>query len=83
MTKLSPAAQEVVNAYTSTPIENGAKPALAAALRAAADQVAPWDFDSDSGRLDDGALEFEAGQDCRNEAIRLELFAIADELEAQ
>ena len=39
MTKLSPAALAVVDAYTSTPIKNGAKPALAAALRAAADQI--------------------------------------------
>lgn len=39
MTELSPTAQAVMNAYVSSPIKNGDRPAVAAALRAAANQV--------------------------------------------
>jgi hypothetical protein len=39
MTDLSPAAQAVMDAYVSSPIRNGDRPAVAAALRAAADHV--------------------------------------------
>jgi hypothetical protein len=43
MTNLSPAAQTVLDAYWQTPIETGVHRPLAAALRAAADQVEPDD----------------------------------------
>jgi hypothetical protein len=39
MTELSPAAQTVLSAYVSSPIKNGDKPAIAAVLRAATDEV--------------------------------------------
>jgi len=38
-TPLSPAAQAVLNAYFSSPIRNGGRPAVAAVLRAAATQM--------------------------------------------
>jgi hypothetical protein len=47
MTELSPAAQAVLNAAYALPLKNG-QPSLAAALRAAADQVMPEPcFESD------------------------------------
>ena len=64
MTELSHAAQAVRKAYYSTN-NDLAGPALAAALRAAADQVVP------------------ANGSRKNNEIRAELLAIADELEAQ
>ena len=74
MTPLSPAAQAVMDAFESSKFAD--QSALAAALRAAADQVAPEDL-----------RECET---YTNEAIRLNLqgvrcriFAIAAELEAQ
>ena len=41
MTNLSPAAEAVYDAFICTPVECETKQALATALRAAADQVAP------------------------------------------
>jgi hypothetical protein len=41
MTDLSPAAQEVLDAFICCPVETSDQLALAAALRAAADQVVP------------------------------------------
>ena len=82
---LSPAAQAVSNAAKSSlDWEAGYLPnaVAAAALRAAADQVTPEDFAYDSGSFADGALEFEQGQNCRNEASRSGLLAIAAELKA-
>ena len=67
MTTLSPAAQAVLNAFWRQP---GDRSAIAAALRAAADQVVPPD---------------PCGNDCcitQCEQIRAELLAIATELEA-
>jgi len=63
MTELSPAAQAVRKAYYSTN-DDLAGPALAAALRTAADQVVP------------------ANGSRKNNEIRAELLAIADELKA-
>ena len=89
MADLSPAAKAVLDAYKDAPdvkyvngewIQDEAGQ-VAAALRAVADQVAPEGFAYDSGSLADGALEFEQGQDCRNEVIRSGLLAIAAELE--
>ena len=76
---LSPAAQAVLRAAGDS--EPGIYATIAAALRAAADQVTPEDFAYDSGSFADGALEFEQGQNCRNEAIRSGLLAIAAEME--
>jgi hypothetical protein len=45
MTDLSPAAQAVLDAAYALPLKNG-QPHLAAALRAAADQVAPAKLES-------------------------------------
>ena len=69
MTDLSPAAQAVLDAYETSYTESG----LVAALRAAADQVAPNDADEPRNCLP-MAIE------CQR--IRAELLAIAAELEA-
>jgi hypothetical protein len=73
MTKLSPAAQAVKNAVLALYADENVHqfgwqldaPTVAAALRAAADQVVP------------------ANGSRKNNEIRAELLAIADELEAQ
>jgi len=70
MTELSPAAQAVRKAYYSTN-DDLAGPALAAALRAAADQVVPSDAVEPRNNLP-MAIE------CQR--IRKELLAIANEL---
>jgi hypothetical protein len=70
---LFPAAQAVRKAYYSTD-DDLAGPALAAALRAAADQVAPSDADEPRNSLP-MAIE------CQR--IRAELLAIAAELEGK
>ena len=72
MTNLSPAAQAVWNAFKDAPICAEVK--LAAALRAAADQVAPSDAMEPRNYLP-MAIE------CQR--IRSELLAIAAELRAQ
>jgi hypothetical protein len=83
VTTLSPAAQAVLNAATSvchpeteivafqcTRLE------VAAALRAAADQVAPDDYASFTGHI-----EWDQGMEARSDSIREAILAIADELE--
>jgi hypothetical protein len=82
MTDLFPAAQAVLDAAYALPLKNG-QPHLAAALRAAADQVVPWQpqptEDSVGPTIDFGyawALFSKAND------IRQELIAIADELDA-
>jgi len=69
MADLSPAAQAVLDAYRSSHLSINN---LAAALRAAAEQVAP-------------EAEFYPGTCCERElkAVRSDLLAIATELEAQ
>jgi hypothetical protein len=89
MLELSPAAQAVINAAVeagggygrATPVLHAR---LAAALRAAADQIVPWQpeptEESVGPTVDFGyawALFSKAND------VRQELFAIADELEAQ
>ena len=71
MTNLSPAAQAVLDAAYALPLKNG-QPHLAAALRAAADQVVPIEYG-----LSDSYTHFE-----RQNPTREKLLAIADELEA-
>ena len=71
MTKLSPAALAVLDAYYCDVPLIGSK-RLAAALRAVADQVVPVD-----------ALYARSCCEFVGESARAELLAIADELEAQ
>ena len=84
MTDLSPAAQAVMNAFLDCSVDAGNYYAtrshqIAAALRAAADQVMPEEclarFPNDSAWQD--------GFTDANERIRAELLAIATELEGQ
>ena len=79
MTELSPAAQAVLDAYEkSNDCYREEWGQLAAALRAAADLTAPDDYQCFTGNL-----EWDAGMEARTDAIRENLLAIADELEAQ
>jgi hypothetical protein len=73
MTNLSPAAQAVLDAFICCPIETSDQLALAAAIRAAVDQVVPKTRAVDSD-LDYGAWE-------QQQRTRAEILAIADELE--
>jgi hypothetical protein len=67
MTNLSPATQTVAEAYWRMPVPNTQNHQLAAALRAAADQVVPEN----------------TGISYTKQDIRAALLAIADELEGQ
>lgn len=83
MTELSPAAQAVLDAFLGDAENTGLqmddlRENVAAALRAAADLVAPDDYKCYTKNL-----EWDAGMEARNDAIREELLAIAAELEAQ
>ena len=72
---LSPAAQAVLDASSDAPVGDGwnaDRLAIAAALRAAADQVVPAP-----------RLPYDSCCDVHASAIRAELLAIAIELEAQ
>jgi hypothetical protein len=75
MTNLSPAAQAVLDAYNAgfiRPVAVHHKPRIAAALRAAVNQVIPAD-----------ALYARSCCEFLGELNRKQLLAIADELEAQ
>jgi hypothetical protein len=79
MTDLSPAAQAVLDAFMDSPVDAGNYYAtrsrqIAAALRAAADQVVPSDTVEPRNYLP-------MAMECQR--IRSELLAIATELEAQ
>jgi hypothetical protein len=78
MTELSPAAQAVLGACRGSPLINHLihRLCLAAALRAAADQVAPEPNDIDEGSLSLAAIR----NRCK---VRDELLAIAAELEGR
>jgi hypothetical protein len=81
MTDLPPAAQAIVNAAVEAGGGYGrATPTLharlAAALRAAADQVAPEVYFAYTGNGD-----WDHGMEARNDTIREAILAIADELE--
>ncbi len=75
---LSPAAQAVWNAAYNTPEDCPYEHDLAAALRAAADQVAPEDYSSYTGHP-----EHDFAMEARNDSVREAILAIADELENQ
>jgi propanediol dehydratase small subunit len=76
MTELSPAAQTVLDAYDNSPFDEdcGDRVAIAAALRAAADQVVPWEM-----WLGTDETCYAYYRQRRN--TRRQLLAIADELE--
>lgn len=74
MTDLSPAAQAVLDAFICCPVEASNQLALAAALRAAADQVVPEE------PLYGGDQRWMYERDTR-QASRKKLLAIAAELE--
>ncbi len=79
MTDLSPAARAVWEAFrqfdeAGMHVDYDVK--IAAALRAAADQVAPDDYKCFTGNL-----EWDAGMEARTDEIRENLLAIAAELE--
>jgi hypothetical protein len=75
MTKLSPTAQAVLDAVREI-CPAPADEIAAVALRAAADQVAPDDYESFTGHYD-----WDSGLETRNNSIREGLLCIADELE--
>jgi hypothetical protein len=78
---LSPAAQAVLDASSDAPVGDGwnaDRLAIAAALRAAADQVVPeQELDDVPGRFVNGCCH------SQRQSTRAELLAIAAELEAQ
>ena len=76
-TNLSFAAQEVYDAFICTPIEFSDKKALAAALRAAADHVVPQTPEPAGSKPTAAWHRWNV-----TGALRLNLLAIADELEA-
>ena len=80
MTELSPAAKAILEAYDNSPWEydTGDLTAIAAALRAAADQVVPKEWPT----IED-YNEYEQGFAAAHIKHRNELLAIAKELEAQ
>ena len=81
MSELSPATQAVLNAYCESPwdpnLQHGDRFALAAALRAAADQVVP--NEKPTGKM----REWQEERLEQRRMTRQWLLAIADELEAQ
>ena len=89
MTNLSPAAQAVLDAFNNRGLSSrewhdgkAASLKLAAALRAAADAVAPQNYYADTEVNSDDDGGWVNGLETRNEEIRDALLAIADELEA-
>jgi hypothetical protein len=83
MTELSPAAQAIWDAFNEDEagvfVDYGDK--LAAAFRAAADQVVPEDYNPPRAACYPEAQAFVDGKECRNESVRFQLLAIAAELE--
>lgn len=82
MTKLSPAAQAILDAVDNVPINvdwwpKGMPDLVAAALRAAADQVVPPSAEREFYDRNPSLVLLKAVE------IRTELLAIADELETQ
>jgi hypothetical protein len=84
MTDLSPAAQAVLDAYNAgfiRPVAVHHKPRIAAALRAAADQVVPDQQEPVSSPHMGNFITNAHWRQCQ--AVRTQLLAIATELEAQ
>ena len=89
MTELSPQAQAVLDAWDAKldPMvtcltHDPEREALAAALRAVADQVVPENYDPPRSCYPE-AQAFVDGKCCRNEDVRAELLTIATELQNQ
>jgi hypothetical protein len=80
MTELSPQAQAVYDAVREI-CPAPADEIAAAALRAAADQVVPEDYNPPRTAFCPEAGAFVDGKECRNEDVRYQLLAIAAELE--
>jgi hypothetical protein len=83
MTDLSPAAQAVLDAAYALPLKKG-QPSLAAALRAAADQVVPKEQRPPRRGMrlgGTGALSPDEGAEDQRAATRRKLLGIAAELE--
>jgi len=81
MSELSPQAQAILDAYNAgfaRPVAVHHKPRIAAALRAAADQVTPKEWPT----IED-YNEYEQGVAAAHIKYRNQILAIADELEAQ
>jgi hypothetical protein len=82
MIELSPAAQAVLDAangaqcYGPDDCLNESRWIVAAALRAAADQITPEDYSCYTGHL-----EHDFAMEARNESVREAILAIAAELE--
>jgi hypothetical protein len=87
MTELSPAAQEVFWAFNKAasgePDDWHYLPAVAAALRAAADQVVPLADVAPQEDLESRREAMVWGMQHQTQLTRYQLLAIADELEAQ
>ena len=88
MPELSPAAQAVLDAYDNSPFDEdyGDRVAIAAALRAAADQVVPEQVEPPCGETEPWPRGYQLMSDAQWEKcqqLRSELLAIAAELEAQ
>jgi len=84
MTDLSPAAQAIENAYFNAD-GFGYRNGLAAALRAAADQVVPEQTEPPCGENEPWPQSYQLMADSKweqKQQTRAELFAIAGELEA-
>jgi hypothetical protein len=87
MTDLSPAAQAVMDAYNSgfdRPVAVHHKPRIAAALRAAADQVVPKQAEPPCGESEPWPQSYQLMADSKweqKQQTRAELLAIAAELE--
>jgi len=82
MTKLSPAAQAVLDAYDNSPFDEdcGDRAAIAAALRAAADQVVPKEIEPANAFEEEGYVPIRLRE--QRQETRRKLLAIADQLEA-
>ena len=86
MVELSSAAQAVLDAFLEDAEDTGLqmddlRENVAAALRAAADQVVPEDYDPPRGAWYPEDAAFVDGKCVRNEDIRFQLLATATELE--
>ena len=87
MSEFSPAAQAVLDAYRNPHIDPALlfnyknTYALAAALRAAADQVVPKEIEPANAFEEEGFVPFRLRE--QRQETRHKLLAIADELEAQ
>ena len=79
---LSHAARAVLDAYELQALEIPSRLALAAVLRAAADQVVPEDYDPPT-KKDDLFRGIAVGKTLRFQDVRAALYRIAAELEGQ